>query len=108
MAKVNAIQPGYCVAVHLLPETAPEDCYIGLVEAVDDYGVLINLVHWDDKLDMLSGYTESIFAPWMNINAMLVSKETKPSRRFLVITAPKWKAQIAAMYGKEIPAPKKK
>ena len=40
MAKVSAIQPGYSVAVHLLPETAPEDCYIGIVEALDDFGLL--------------------------------------------------------------------
>jgi hypothetical protein len=108
MAKIPAIQPGYCVAVHLLPETAPEDCYIGIVEAVDDYGILINLVHWDDKLDMVGGYTESLFVPWMNINSMLVSTEVKPSRRFMADRAPKWKAKIEAMYGKENPSPKKK
>jgi hypothetical protein len=108
MAKVSAIQPGYCVAVHLLPETAPEDCYIGIVEALDDFGVLINLVHWDDKLDMVGGYTENLFVPWMNINAMLVSTEVKPTRRFMADRAPKWKAQIAVMYGKEASPPKKK
>jgi len=106
MAKVQAIQPGYCVAVHLLPETAPEDCYIGIVHAADEYGILINLVHWDDKLDMVGGYTESIFVPWLNINAMLVS--TEPSRRFMADRARKWKSQIAAMYGKETTASKKK
>jgi hypothetical protein len=103
MAKVGTIQPGYCVAVNLLPETAPEDCYIGIVEAVDEYGVLINLVHWDDKLDMVGGYTESIFTPWININSMLVSKETQPTRRFIADRALKWKSQIQAMYGKEAP-----
>lgn len=108
MAKVQAIQPGYCVAVHLLPESAPEDCYIGVVQAVDDFGVLINLVHWDEKLDMVGGYTESIFLPWVNINAMLVSTETPPSRRFIADRARKWKAQIAAMYGKETPPNHKK
>jgi len=106
LAKVQAIQPGYCVAVHLLPETAPEDCYIGIVHAADEYGILINLVHWDDKLDMVGGYTESIFVPWLNINAMLVS--TEPSRRFMADRARKWKSQIAAMYGKETTASKKK
>jgi hypothetical protein len=108
MPKIQAIQPGFCVAVHLLPESAPEDCYIGIVQAVDDFGLLVNLVHWDDKLDMVGGYTESIFVPWMNINSMLVSTETSPSRRFLADRAFKWKAQIAAMYGKETPAVKKK
>ena len=106
MAKVQAIQPGYCVAVHLLPESAPEDCYIGIVHAVDEYGILINLVHWDDKLDMVGGYTESIFVPWMNINSMLVS--TEPTRRFMADRARKWKAQITSMYGKDVPASKKK
>lgn len=108
MAKIEAIQPGYCVAVHLLPESAPEDCYIGIVQAADEFGILINLVHWDDKLDMVGGYTESIFVPWMNVNAMLVSTETQPSRRFIADRARKWKAQIAAMYGKDAPATKKK
>lgn len=107
MAKIQAIQPGYCVAVHLLPESAPEDCYIGVVHAVDEYGVLINLVHWDDKLDIVSGYTESIFVPWMNINAMLVSTETPPSRRFIADRARKWKTQIGAMYDKDTPAKRK-
>ena len=101
MAKTPAIQPGYCVAVHLLPETAPENCYIGMVEAVDEYGIIINLIHWDDKLDMLGGYTESLFVPWMNINSMLVSTEVQPTRRFMADRARKWKAQIEAMYGTE-------
>jgi hypothetical protein len=101
MAKIQAIQPGYCVAVHLMPETAPEDCYIGMVEVVDEYGILINLVHWDDKLDMLGGYTESLFVPWMNINAMLVSTESQPTRRFMTDGARKWKAQIGVMHERE-------
>ena len=108
MAKIQAIQPGYCVAVHLLPESAPEDCYIGIVNAVDDFGMLVNLVHWDDKLDMVGGYTESIFAPWTNINSILVSTEIPPSRRFLTDRARKWKNQIETMYGKDTPAAKKK
>ena len=101
MAKTTAIQPGYCVAVHLMPGTAPENCYIGLVEDSDAYGILINLVHWDDKIDMLGGYTESLFVPWENVSSMLVSTEKQPTRRFMANTAPKWKAQIDAMYGKE-------
>jgi len=108
MAKMQAIQPGYCVAVHLLPDTAPENCYIGTVECVDDFGILINLVHWDDKLDMLGGYTESLFVPWININSMLVSTEVQPTRRFMADRARKWKTQIEAMYGIEKTTPKKK
>jgi hypothetical protein len=107
MAKPASIQPGYCVAVHLLEETAPENCYIGIVEATDEYGILINLVHWDDKLDMIGGYTESLFIPWMNINSMLVSTEVQPTRRFMADRARKWKAQIEAMYGKVSTAKKK-
>ncbi len=107
MAKPASIQPGYCVAVHLLEETAPENCYLGMVEATDEYGILINLVHWDDKLDMIGGYTESLFIPWMNINSMLVSTEVQPTRRFMADRARKWKAQIEAMYGKVSAAKKK-
>ena len=70
MTKPQTVQAGYCVAVCLLPGTAPDNCYIGLADAVDEYGIRINLVHWDDKLDMLGGYTESLFVPWANINSM--------------------------------------
>jgi hypothetical protein len=108
MARTSTIQPGFEVAVHLLPETAPENCYIGIVEAVDEYGILINLVHWEEKLDMVGGYTESLFIPWMNINSMLVSTATQPTRLFLTDRARKWKAKIEAMYAAEAPAPKKK
>jgi hypothetical protein len=101
MAKTQAIQPGYCVAVHLMPETAPDDCYIGMVEVVDERGILINLVHWDDKLDMLGGYTESLFVPWVNINSMLISTENQPTRRFMADRARKWKSQIEAMHSRE-------
>jgi hypothetical protein len=108
MAKTEAILPGYCVAVHLIPDTAPENCYIGVVDVVDQHGILMNLVHWDDKLDMLGGYTESLFVPWGNINSMLISTEKQPTRRFMADRARKWKQQIEAMYGKEKPAAKKK
>lgn len=97
MARTDTIQPGYCVAVHLLPESAPENCYIGMVEAVDDHGIMINLVHWDDKLDMLGGYTEGLFIPWNNINSILISTESQPTRRFMTDKARKWQAQIEAM-----------
>jgi len=100
MAKPQAILPGYCVAVNLLPGTAPHNCYIGLVEAADEYGVRIDLVHWDDKLDMLGGYTESLFVPWENLLSMLVSTEKQPTRRFMTDRAPKWQAQIEAIHGK--------
>jgi hypothetical protein len=96
MAKTQAIQPGYCVAVYLDPATAPECCYIGIVEATDDIGILINLVHWDDKLDMVGGYSESLFAPWTHVNSMLISTEQQPTRRFMADRAPKWKARVEA------------
>jgi len=97
MAKPQTILPGYCVAVSLVPETAPTNCYIGLVDAVDEYGIRVNLVHWDDKLDMLGGYTESIFIPWVNINSILISTEKQPTRRFMTDRAPKWRAQIESI-----------
>jgi hypothetical protein len=108
MAKTQAIQPGYCVAVHLMSETAPDDCYIGIVNVADEHGILINLVHWDDKLDMLGGYTESIFVPWANINSMLVSTENQPTRRFMADRARKWKSRIEAMHDKEETVVKKR
>jgi hypothetical protein len=84
-----------------MPDTAPDDCYIGVVDVVDEHGILINLVHWDDKLDMLGGYTESLFVPWMNINSMLISTENQPTRRFMADRARKWKSQIEAMHATE-------
>lgn len=107
MAKTQAIQPGYCVAVHLMPETAPENCYIGIVEVVDENGILINLVHWDDKLDMIGGYTESLFIPWQNINSMLISTERQPTRRFMADRARKWKTQLEALHEGKTAARKK-
>jgi hypothetical protein len=108
MAKTEAIQPGYCIAIHLIPDTAPEKVYIGIVDVVDQHGILMNLVHWDDKLDMLGGYTESLFVPWGNIKSMLISTEKQPTRRFMADKARKWKEQIEAMYAKESPTAKKK
>jgi hypothetical protein len=101
MAKTQAIQPGYCAAVHLMPDTAPDACYIGTVEVVDEHGILLNLVHWDDKLDMLGGYSESLFIPWLNINSVLISTEKQPTRRFMADRARKWKVQLDALHGKE-------
>ncbi|MCJ7606010.1 MAG: hypothetical protein MUO19_08280 [Dehalococcoidales bacterium] len=108
MARIQAIQPGYCVAVHLTPNTAPECCYVGMVEVTDDIGILINLVHWDDKLDMVGGYSESLFVPWTNINSMLISTEQQPTRRFMTDRAPRWKAQVEALAGEGKAAAKKK
>jgi len=107
MAKTEAIQPGYCIAIHLVPDTAPEDCYIGVVDIVDQHGILMNLVHWDDKLDMMGGYTESLFVPWGNINSMLISTEKQPTRRFMADKARKWKEELESAHGKEKPAKKK-
>lgn len=98
MAKTETIQPGYCVAVSLVPKVAPHNCYIGLVEVVDEYGIRVNLVHWDDKLDMLGGYSESLFVPWVNINSILISTEKQPTRRFMTDRAPKWRTQIESLY----------
>lgn len=101
MAKTQTIQAGYCVAVYVVPETAPHNCYIGMVEVADEHGILINLVHWDNDLDMLGGYTESIFIPWVNINSILISTDKQPTRRFMTDRAPKWQAQIESMVGKK-------
>ena len=102
MAKTQAIQPGYCAAVHLMPDTAPESCYLGMVEVADEHGILLNLVHWDDKLDMIGGYTESLFIPWININSVLISTEKQPTRRFMADRARKFKTQIDALHNKEL------
>jgi hypothetical protein len=108
MAKTQAIQPGYCIAVYLVPDAAAECCYIGIVEATDDIGLLINLAHWDDKLDMVGGYSESLFVPWKNVSSALISTEQQPTRRFMADRAPKWKKDVEASRGSAGASGKKK
>lgn len=98
MAKPQSIRPGYYVAISLEPGTAPSNCYIGLVLASDEYGVRINLVHWDDDLDVISPQTEDFFAPWTSITSMLVCTEEQPTGRFIRDKAPAWRADTESMY----------
>ena len=105
MAKPQAVRPGFYTAIALEPGMAPADCYIGLIMAADEYGVRVNLVHWDDELDVVVRETEDLFLPWTTINSMLVCNESQPSRRFLKQRAPAWQADIEKMYG--IPQPSK-
>ena len=100
MAKPDVIKPGYFVAVSLIPATAPECCYIGLVQVLDEYGVRITQVEWDDQLDGVKQFSEDIFVPWVNVNSMLVCTHEEPTRRFVRDRAPAWKKQIEAMYRK--------
>ncbi len=100
MAKPDVLKPGYFVAVSLIPETAPEYCYIGLVQVLDEYGIRMTQVEWDDQLDGVKQFSEDIFIPWVNVNSMLVCTQEEPTRRFVKDRAPKWKAQVEAMYKK--------
>lgn len=97
MAKPETIRPGYFVAMSLLPGTAPSNCYIGLVQVADEYGIRVNLAEWDDELDGVKKYTEDLFVPWVNITSMLVCTEDEPVRRFVRDRAPAWKAQVELM-----------
>ncbi|MFH1651604.1 MAG: hypothetical protein ABID87_05845 [Chloroflexota bacterium] len=103
MSKPQAVRPGYYAAISLVPGTAPTNCYIGLIMEADEYGVRINLVHWDDDLDMVARDTEDLFLPWPSINSMLVCNEDQPSRRFLVHRAPAWRSDVRAMHGGFLP-----
>jgi hypothetical protein len=98
MAKPTVLKPGFFVAVSLIPETAPECCYIGLVQGLDEFGVRMTQVEWDDQLDGVKQFSEDIFVPWVNINSMLVCTHEEPIRRFIRDRAPAWKAQTEAMY----------
>lgn len=97
MAKPEAIRAGYFVAIGLIPGTAPHNCYLGLVQIADEYGVRINLVEWDDDLDGVKKYTEDLFVPWTSITSMLVCTENEPVRRFIKDKAPKWQAATESM-----------
>ncbi len=101
MAKPQAIRPGYYVALALVPGTAPCICYIGLVLATDEYGIRVNLVHWDDELDVIVRHTEDFFAPWISITSMLVCNEEQPTRRFIRDKAPAWLADLESMDAEE-------
>ncbi|MFC1914092.1 hypothetical protein ACFLXF_02325 [Chloroflexota bacterium] len=105
MAKPQAIRPGYYAAIGLALGTAPGNCYVGLIMAADEYGVRINLVHWDDDLDMVSRETEDLFIPWSSITSMLVCNEDQPSRRFLTLRAPAWQRGMKSL--KSVPRAKK-
>ncbi len=98
MAKPEVLKPGYFVAVSLIPETAPECCYIGLVQVLDEYGVRMTQIEWDDQLDGVKQFSEDIFVPWVNVNSMLVCTQQEPTRRFVRDRAPAWKTQVEAMY----------
>jgi hypothetical protein len=100
MAKPSVLKPGYFVAVSLIPETAPECCYIGLVQVLDEYGVRMTQVEWDDQLDGVKQFSEDIFVPWVNVNSMLVCTHEEPIRRFVRDRAPAWKKQVVSMYRK--------
>ena len=97
MAKPQAIQPGHYAAVSLVPGMAPKCCYIGQVQTTDEYGIRINQVHWDDKLDVIVGDTEDFFVPWDSITSMLVCTKDQPRRRFVRDRATAWQVEIEAM-----------
>ena len=97
MAKPDVLKPGYFVAVSLIPGTAPECCYIGLVQVVDEYGIRMTQVEWDNQLDGVKQFSEDIFIPWINVNSMLVCTQEEPTMRFIKDRAPKWKAQVETM-----------
>lgn len=97
MVKPQAILPGYYVAIGLEPGTAPSRCFIGLLMAADEYGVRINLVHWDDSLDMIMRDTEDLFVPWVSITSMLVCNKEEPVRRFLRDKAPAWQKKMNSL-----------
>ena len=107
MAKPQVVREGYYVALNLVLGTAPRSCYIGLVKAADEYGIRINQVHWDDKLDVVAVSTEDFFAPWENINSMLVCTPEHPTRRFVRDRAPQWQSEIESMGKTEITGAKK-
>ena len=97
MAKPQVIKTNSLVAVSLEAGAAPENCYIGVVEEVDELGLRINLVNWVEELDMVGGYTESLFFPWRNVTSILISAEERPTKRFMSMKAKAWKAKIESL-----------
>ena len=97
MAKPKVAREGFYVALCLAPGTAPDSCYIGLVKETDEYGVRINQVRWDEKLDVVAPSTEDLVVPWANIDSMLVCTEEHPTRRFIRDRAPQWRSAIESM-----------
>jgi hypothetical protein len=97
VAKPEAIKAGHIVAIGIIPGTAPRACYIGLVRSVDEYGIRITSVKWDDDLDDVRLSTEDFFVTWVNINSMLVCTEEEPAKRFVRDKAPQWQAEVESM-----------
>lgn len=97
MAKSEVIKAGYVVSVGLIPGKAPHNCYIGLVKAVDEYGIRITPAIWDADLDDIRLSAEDVFVPWVNINSMLVCTEEEPAKRVVRDKAPTWQAEVASM-----------
>ena len=108
MPKPKTIRPGFYVAICLAPGMAPGCCYVGMVNEADEYGVRINLVSWDDSLDMVAKETEDLFAPWTSITSMLVCTDEEPSMHFLRDEVPKWRAGVESMCSTGISVGEKK
>jgi len=97
VAKPEAIKAGHIVAISIIPGTAPNACYIGLVRSVDEYGIRITPVKWDDDLDDVRLSTEDFFVTWVNIKSMLVCTEEEPAKRFVRDKAPQWQIEVESM-----------
>lgn len=74
MIKPESIKEGCVISMGLIPGTAPNSCYVGLVKTANKHGITMNPAKWDD-LDGIRLSKEDVYIPWTNINSMLVCTE---------------------------------
>ena len=74
MITPESIEKGCLISMGLIPGTAPNSCYVGLVKSANKHGITMNPAKWDD-LNGIRLSKEDVCIPWPNINSMLVCTE---------------------------------
>ena len=69
---------GFVVAVAIAPGSAPLDCYVGVIEAIDARGIRLTLIDW--FISAAVGW--GLFVPWAGIMAVLVATTEHDVSRF--------------------------
>ncbi|MFC1969582.1 hypothetical protein ACFLVF_03745 [Chloroflexota bacterium] len=74
MITPESIEEGCLISMGLIPGTAPNSCYVGLVKSANKHGITMNPAKWDD-LDGIGLSKKDVYIPWPNINSMLICTE---------------------------------
>lgn len=77
--KHKGIASGFYVAILLKKGTAPERCYVGLVESTDDNGVRLTLLDWEVK----ECVSWDLYVAWGNIESAMIATPNHYMNKFL-------------------------